>query len=450
MAINFGQSINLNKNELQNARVQNLASAPSSPVDGQIYWDTVLHSLFVYDANSTSWKDTLSATVSYAAPSATINAGDSASAGAASTVLRSDAQFAVSTASAGTVSGSNAEGSATSLARSDHNHALGTGVVGTTQLAAGVRLDTINAPTATVSFNSQKISNLADGTAAGDAVNLGQLQAAQAGIDPKQSVRTSNGIGNITVSNPGTSTFDGVALTSGDRIVLKNQSAPAENGIYVFNGSGVAMTRATDMDAWSEVPGAYVWVEEGTIWADTAWICTNDPGGTLNTTAITWAVFSVSSTTAGNGLTYTGGVLAVVGTTNRISVAADSIDISSSYVGQASITTLGTITTGVWDGTDVAVTAGGTGSSTAAGARTNLKSAGYYTETGTGTAATYTITQATHGIGGADRHKFGRVTVISDGSEIFVEQSINGSGDITYTFGASQTLSNYRFHVLAA
>jgi hypothetical protein len=62
----------------------------------------------------------------------------------------------------------------------------------------------------------------------------------------------------------------------------------------------------------------------------------------------------------------------VVGTTNRITVNADSVDISANYVGQSSITTLGTITTGVWNGTDVAVADGGTGASDAATARTNL------------------------------------------------------------------------------
>lgn len=60
----------------------------------------------------------------FATPSATINAGDAASAGTAITAMRSDAQMAVSTAAASTLSGSNAEGSATSLARSDHNHAF--------------------------------------------------------------------------------------------------------------------------------------------------------------------------------------------------------------------------------------------------------------------------------------------------------------------------------------
>jgi hypothetical protein len=84
-------------------------------------------------------------------------------------------------------------------------------------------------------------------------------------------------------------------------------------------------------------------------------------------------LFSVAgSIFAGDGLTKTGNTLNVVGTTNRISVSADAVDIASTYVGQSSITTLGTITTGTWNGVDIAVADGGTGSSSASGARTNL------------------------------------------------------------------------------
>jgi hypothetical protein len=60
-------------------------------------------------------------------------------------------------------------------------------------------------------------------------------------------------------------------------------------------------------------------------------------------------------------LTYTTGVINVVGTTNRISVSADAIDISTSYVGQSSITTIGTITSGTWHGNTITETYGGTG-----------------------------------------------------------------------------------------
>ena len=131
-----------------------------------------------------------------------------------------------------------------------------------------------------------------------------------------------------------------------------------------------AWTRVTDIDAWTEVPGAFTFVEQGTVNADTGWVSTADTGGTLNTTAITWAQFSgAGSITAGAGMTKTGATLDVIGTADRITVAADSVDISSTYVGQASITTLGTITTGTWTGTTIAVANGGTGQTTAKAAQ---------------------------------------------------------------------------------
>jgi hypothetical protein len=84
-------------------------------------------------------------------------------------------------------------------------------------------------------------------------------------------------------------------------------------------------------------------------------------------------LFSVAgSIFAGDGLTKTGNTLNVVGTANRISVSADAVDIASTYVGQSSITTLGTITNGEWNATKVGVLYGGTGASDPATARTNL------------------------------------------------------------------------------
>jgi hypothetical protein len=86
--------------------------------------------------------------------------------------------------------------------------------------------------------------------------------------------------------------------------------------------------------------------------------------GTNSSLTTTGNTLQVNSTIAGNGLTYTSGVIDVVGTSNRISVSADAIDISSSYVGQATITTLGTISSGTWNGSIIGYAYGGTGQST--------------------------------------------------------------------------------------
>lgn len=110
-----------------------------------------------------------------------------------------------------------------------------------------------------------------------------------AGLRVKASVRAAT-TANITTA--GEITVDGVALTSGDRVLVKDQSSPAQNGLYTVPGGIAAWTRSTDMDAWTEVHGATVWVEEGTANADKAFVCTSNAGGTLNTTAITWAQFA--------------------------------------------------------------------------------------------------------------------------------------------------------------
>jgi len=108
--------------------------------------------------------------------------------------------------------------------------------------------------------------------------------------DAKASVRvatTANGT--LATAFENGDTVDGIVLATSDRILIKNQSAPAENGIYTVNASG-APTRATDFDAWTEIPGAFVSVEAGTVNAGTQWLCNVVAGGTLGVTAITFVV----------------------------------------------------------------------------------------------------------------------------------------------------------------
>ena len=188
-------------------------------------------------------------------------------------------------------------------------------------------------------------------------------------------------------------------LANGDRVLVKDQTRTGRE--RDLRRRRVPGRRATDADAWAELPAAFTFVEQGTVNADTGWVCTADQGGTLNTTAVTWAQFS------GGGRDHRrrrpdarpASTLDVVGTANRITVAADSVDISTAYVGQASITTLGTITTGTWTGTTIAVANGGTGQTTAKAAReTGLSAAGYYSSATHGAGTTITITAATHGL----------------------------------------------------
>lgn len=219
------------------------------------------------------------------------------------------------------------------------------------------RLDQMSAPTAAVSLNGQLISGLADPVSGQDAATKNYVDSAVQGLSPKDSVRAAT-TGNITLS--GLQTVDGVEVQAGDRVLVKSQSTGSQNGIYL--AALGAWSRTSDADTWNELISAYIFVEDGTINADNGYLITVNAGGTLGVTDVTVVQFSgAGQISAGNGLTKTGNVLDVVGTTDRIVANADNIDIASTYVGQTSITTLGTITTGTWNGTTISVGYGGTG-----------------------------------------------------------------------------------------
>ncbi|CAB4123368.1 hypothetical protein UFOVP42_43 [uncultured Caudovirales phage] len=100
-------------------------------------------------------------------------------------------------------------------------------------------------------------------------------------------------------------TIDGVTLVAGNRVLVKNQATPAQNGIYV--AAAGAWARAADANTWDEIVSAYLFIEEGTVWGGSAWVDTNQRGGTLGVTPIVFVQFSNNATyTAGTGLTLTG------------------------------------------------------------------------------------------------------------------------------------------------
>jgi len=132
-----------------------------------------------------------------------------------------------------------------------------------------------------------------------DIANKFYVDTVAQGLGPKAACSAGT-TANITLS--GLQTIDGYSVTAGQRVLVKNQTASAENGIYVASAS--AWTRATDMDTWSEVSGAYTVLLNGTSNADTGWVCTASASGTIGVTAMPWVQFSGSATYfAGIGLT---------------------------------------------------------------------------------------------------------------------------------------------------
>jgi hypothetical protein len=168
------------------------------------------------------------------------------------------------------------------------------------------------------------------------------VDTARSGLDVKASVVVAT-TANITLS--GAQTVDGIALSVGDRVLVKNQTTGSQNGIYVVASGSWA--RSADADADAEVTsGMFTFVEKGTTNADSGFVLSTDGVIVVGTTDLVFAQFSgAGQIVAGSGLTKAGNTLS----------------IDTGYVGQTSITTLGTVTTGVWNGTEIAVTSGGTG-----------------------------------------------------------------------------------------
>lgn len=253
--------------------------------------------------------------------------------------------------------------------------------------------------TGSVDVADSRIKGVANPINATDAANKAYVDNAVTGLSFKQSANLFANTNVDLTGSTATLVIDGhSALDSTDtgyRLVLTNQTTASDNGIYVYsdNGTTYALTRATDADVYTELVGASIYIVEGTTYGQTGWVQTNHyltsfsgqtwvqfsgagayvAGSGLILTGTTFDVgagdgitvtantVGLADSVAGAGLTYTAGVIAVVGTTDRISVTADAIDIASTYIGQSSITTLGTITTGTWSADTIATTKGGTG-----------------------------------------------------------------------------------------
>ena len=222
--------------------------------------------------------------------------------GAVTVSLPTALTFTGKTVTGGTLTGVSINGSTNTLTNIGNSSLTNSSLtVGTTAISLGATSLTLGGLTS-VAVTQDPVSALQLATKQ-------YVDAVAQGLNTKPAVLVAT-TANITLV--GEQTIDGIT-TSASRVLVKNQTVSSQNGIYV--SSATAWARATDADTWNELISAYVFVEEGTTQADTGWVCTVDPGGTLGVTAVTWAQFSgAGSYTAGTGLTLTGTQFSITNT----------------------------------------------------------------------------------------------------------------------------------------
>jgi hypothetical protein len=320
-------ALDIVKNELRNAVMQNLGTAPAAPVKGLMYFNSADNTFYWYDG--TAWIAAKAAAGGVPASTVTTQAiGDTPVVGVGTDYARNDHKHGMPAFGAITVEqtfgSSSTNGAATTVARSDHAHGNPTH---DTAAHAAIPVSSLAAATGNLNMGTFKIVSLGTPTAGTDAVTKAYVDAGISGLSWKDTVRIAS---TAQRALTGLTAIDGVTPVANDRVLLKNQTAPAENGIWLAQSA--AWTRALDADDEAELLNAAVFVSEGTTNADTAWVMTTNAPITVGTTGLTWVQFGAGATYVGGaGLTLTGNVFDV-GAGTGITVAADTVAVDTAVI----------------------------------------------------------------------------------------------------------------------
>jgi hypothetical protein len=391
MARSFLTAVNLNQNELQNPRIQNLASAPGSPVVGQIYHDTVLLASYIW--NGSAWVSADASKLSGTIPNTALATNPLARANHTGTQVSATIsdlatvvqgyhlnQFAVPTANvpmagfkltglntAPTASGDSAEYSwvvarnlnaiAAATATSANVPMAGFKFTGLgTPSGAGDSaeyswvlarpLSAFATPIANLAMGGFKLTGLATPTTAGDSAEyswvISQVQSAAAGIASKQPVRL---IATTNNALSGLGAIDSVTPIAGDRVLVTGQTTTTANGVYLA-ASGAWTRTTSEGPAPGELEAGALWlVTEGTTNTGTQWRCSNTGVITIGTTAIAVVQFgAASSYSAGIGILLTGSVFSAVpnpAAGSGIIVSMGGISVDTAVVARKYATSIG-------------------------------------------------------------------------------------------------------------
>jgi len=240
------------------------------------------------------------------------------------------------------------------------------------------------------------------------------------------------GVGATLTLSVALTVLDGYTLLNGDRVLVKNEVASANNGIYTWATGGLVLTRATDFDTAAEMAsGDFTFISYGTLYGSTGWVQT-DPVTVVGTSPVTWIQFSGSGAyTAGTGLTLTGTQFSITNTAVTAAAYGSATQVGTFTVNAQGQLTLAANTSIAINGNQitsgtVAVVNGGTGATNATDARTNLVAA----KSGTNSDITelYALNGTSYGVAyqNAGNQLIMGSALTFNGSMLFVPGGISG------------------------